>query len=478
MLFNSSSPLFFKLKNTVYKDSGHDSAPGRISTDKRQADNVTPLSPTAGELRHIFAEAARELPFHYGSAFKGMLSFTNNLNEPIHRWFNYKEGYSHQLVSKVLERYPPPDRYPAILDPFCGASTTLLVAQSNNREAVGIEINPFAVFLSKVKTSWYKLDANRLEEALKKVLADTGCGDSVVPELTTFHNKDYFPGRNAQNLFKLRDRILCCGTSDTVKNALLVALAATLEDVSCLHKDGRLLRYKKREVLTPKEALKLRAGILIEDICNLTEKPEATASVLKGDGRSLEMVLAKKNGYCPKKYGLVLYSPPYLNNFDYSEVYKCELWLLGFIRSYEQWRRLRRSTFRSHPSCKFNKTSYLKDARSFSRIHLLVEQTARCTNIGGKAQKTAPDIIRGYFDDIYQSLRGQAAKVASGGHIVCVVGNSRHGRLHIPTDVLIGLIGLALGLQLVEIYVGKLRYGRKEKKHRLRESLVVFRKPE
>jgi hypothetical protein len=296
--------------------------------------------------------------------------------------------------------------------------------------------------------------------------------------MTTFHNKAYFPGKNAQNLFRLRERILRSDASQTIKNALLLALAATLEDVSCLHKDGRLLRYKEREVLTPREAFKLRTGVLIEDVRASKERPEAAVSVLKGDGRDLETVLAKKNGHCPKKYGLILYSPPYLNNFDYSEVYKCELWLLGFIKSYEQWRRLRKSTLRSHPSCAFDKTTYLKDARQLRKVHLLVEQAARCTDIGGQAQRTMPDIIRGYFDDIYQSLCGQVAKLAPGGHIVCVVGNSRHGRLHIPTDVLIGLIGQALDLQLVEIYVGKLRNGRKAKKHKLRESLVVFRKPE
>jgi DNA modification methylase len=30
-------------------------------------------------------------------------------------------------------------------------------------------------------------------------------------------------------------------------------------------------------------------------------------------------------------FDLILTSPPYPNNIDYSEVYKLELWLLGFI---------------------------------------------------------------------------------------------------------------------------------------------------
>ena len=39
------------------------------------------------------------------------------------------------------------------LDPFCGTGTTLLAATMSGRNAVGIEVNPFLCFASRVKTT-------------------------------------------------------------------------------------------------------------------------------------------------------------------------------------------------------------------------------------------------------------------------------------------------------------------------------------
>jgi hypothetical protein len=63
---------------------------------------VSSNPPTAGEMRYVFAEAARGTFFRRGDAFEGMLSFAGNSKQPIHRWFYYKEGYSHELVSKRI----------------------------------------------------------------------------------------------------------------------------------------------------------------------------------------------------------------------------------------------------------------------------------------------------------------------------------------------------------------------------------------
>jgi hypothetical protein len=260
-----------------------------------------------------------------------------------------------------------------------------------------------------------------------------------------------------------------------VKKALLLALATTIDDVYCLRKDGRALRYQPCNVIHPAEALHRRAMVMVEDLNAIADRPCQDVKVIKGDARSLNSLLT--NDIQLNQFGLIMYSPPYPNNFDYSEVYKCELWLLGMLDSYEQWRQLRLSTFRSHPSCKFPITNYLQENPALREVYLLVEKAARCSNIGGtRAYERAPNVIRGYFDDVFSMLKEQIVKLAPGGHIVCVVGNSRHGRLYIQTDILIAKIGQAIGLELVEIYVAKHRNDRKHKNQKLRESLVVFTK--
>ena len=84
-------------------------------------------------------------------------------------------------------------------------------------------------------------------------------------------------------------------------------------------------------------------------------------------------------------------------------------------------------------------------------------------------------MIRGYFDEIFISLKQQIDCLALGGYIICIVGNAQHGRLHIPTNTIIAKIGQQLGLELIEICVAKKRSSRNHKSVKLRESLVVFR---
>ncbi|WP_263848912.1 site-specific DNA-methyltransferase [Lacticaseibacillus thailandensis] len=58
-----------------------------------------------------------------------------------------------------------------VLDPFMGSGTSLVEAQRLGFDAIGIDINPYAVLLSQVKThnygdvNWHALKA-RLSERL------------------------------------------------------------------------------------------------------------------------------------------------------------------------------------------------------------------------------------------------------------------------------------------------------------------------
>ena len=71
-----------------------------------------------------------------------------------HRWFNYKEGFSPVLVQKIFDEYSL-NADSRVCDPFCGAGTTLAVAKANGMQSYGFEVNPFAAFITRVKTADY-----------------------------------------------------------------------------------------------------------------------------------------------------------------------------------------------------------------------------------------------------------------------------------------------------------------------------------
>ena len=58
-----------------------------------------------------------------------------------------------------------------VLDPFCGSGTVLLEAKLNGFNAIGIDINPFAALISKVKTTKIR------ETIIKNYLENILCGN-------------------------------------------------------------------------------------------------------------------------------------------------------------------------------------------------------------------------------------------------------------------------------------------------------------
>ena len=101
-----------------------------------------------------------------------------------HRWFNYKEGFSPILVEKIFEEYDI-DKNCIVCDPFCGAGTTLTVAQKHGINSIGFEVNPFAAFITKVKRAYDngKRAADRNKEKGRSVLPRVNRSRRTVIEL-------------------------------------------------------------------------------------------------------------------------------------------------------------------------------------------------------------------------------------------------------------------------------------------------------
>src|SRR5687767_8731268 len=90
----------------------------------------------------------------HASELKPLLGFQSNLSRPIHRWYNFKEGFGEGLVEWLLGKYLPPTRRTIhYLDPFSGVGTSLLGAQRyfaeiglQNARVHGVEVNPYMHF--------------------------------------------------------------------------------------------------------------------------------------------------------------------------------------------------------------------------------------------------------------------------------------------------------------------------------------------
>jgi hypothetical protein len=104
-----------------------------------------------------------------------------------------------------------------------------------------------------------------------------------------------------------------------------------------------------------KRALAGQWTAMIEDLDTLAERRSiarvAVAHHLEGDARALhEIELEDRTPAFPDNWAdLSLFSPPYLNLIDYTELYKIELWLMGHIADQAEFRKVRLGTLRSQP---------------------------------------------------------------------------------------------------------------------------------
>lgn len=67
-----------------------------------------------------------------------------------HGFYRYPARFSPQLARTLIEAFTDPGDQ--VFDPFCGGATTLVEAASLGRRSIGIDLNPLAVFLARVKT--------------------------------------------------------------------------------------------------------------------------------------------------------------------------------------------------------------------------------------------------------------------------------------------------------------------------------------
>ncbi len=124
-----------------------------------------------------------------------------NTVQHIHGIHPYPARMPPQLPAKIIKRYARDKDI--ILDPFCGSGTVLVESLLKKHSCVGIDINPLAEILSKVKTTYIAKDSlneglNIISELVRKEFSKTDLSDdTLIP-----FNKETMNTVNLQYWFK------------------------------------------------------------------------------------------------------------------------------------------------------------------------------------------------------------------------------------------------------------------------------------
>ncbi len=370
------------------------------------------------------------------------MTFQVSKEKPVHRWFYYKEGYSPEIVEYALKQEKTKG---ILLDPFCGTGTSLIAAKANNLDSRGIDASELAVFVSKVKCANYEkkdVDEARL---FMKDLFKKRTEPEIRWDFELFDPKTAFPKRNLNDILYVREAIEKSECSGKVRDLLLLALVSALPQSSLMIKDGGVLRPdRKKRTMPAKDAFKRKVKQVLSDIENAAitgKEPD----IRLGDARVLP--------YEADSCDIIVTSPPYLNNVDYSKIYGLELSLLALDK--EITKQTRSRSLRSFLQ-KDAKPKYVPEEVS---------------EVGNRIP-----VVGAYFADMENSISEMKRVLKKGGSSYVIVSNSVIYEEHILVDEILAVIGERLGLQS-EIIVGAYRVADvKPYRIKARESIVLLKK--
>jgi site-specific DNA-methyltransferase (cytosine-N4-specific) len=255
-------------------------------------------------------------------------------NYLTHNFHPYPAKFIPQFPKRIIKVLSSKGQW--VLDPFCGCGTTLVEAKLLGRNSVGIDVNPIAALVSKVKTT--TLDDDQLK-AIKGVLSSIGqminrhygtqplfrdyshVKDFKIPE---FFNRDHWFKKCVQNELAIIKAIVNEIRDEDVKDFMLVAFSAIITSVSNQESDTRYAKKDKniKEFDTYKAFYK-KVIDMIERMKRFSKvATDATVSVYEADSRNISFINNET-------IDLVMTSPPYLNAYDYYLYHKLRMYWLG-----------------------------------------------------------------------------------------------------------------------------------------------------
>ena len=228
----------------------------------------------------------------------------------------YPAKFVTELPRALLDNLPVQDGT-VVLDPFCGSGTTLVECQRRGLPSVGIDLNPIACLMTRVKTAPLPLG---LEEAAHALLVRARrVRKPVIPDIPNLGHWFERPVQNA--LAALTEAI--DGTPAPCRDIFQLALSSIIVRVSNQESDTRYAAVEKNVAADDVFTGFLRAYRRIQVALDARDYSLAPVGIIEADTLALDPKQIKD------RVSLVITSPPYPNAYEYWLYHKYRMWWLG-----------------------------------------------------------------------------------------------------------------------------------------------------
>lgn len=393
---------------------------------------------------------------------------------PFQTWRPFKEAFAPEIVERALSETAGPVNH--IADPFGGSGTTALAAQFLGVKPTTIEVNPFLADLIEAKIA--PVDFNLVSQAFGQVIRQVA--EWPEPNQPSFLGAPptfVQPGVNGRYIFT-RDvarRILAYRAAidrvqdEASQRLFRVVLASAAVPVSNVIVSGKGRRYRQRwqERERPPELVDrlFHNGFLqaLRDLRRFARRRCLDYTMLRGDARALVRQIGQ--------HDLAVFSPPYPNSFDYTDVYNVELWALGYLRDQSANARLRHATLRSHVQLL---RTYDADGIESPTLTRTVDALRQVRT--ALWNRHIPEMIGGYASDLIAVVAQLAQGMRARGRVYMVVGDSRYAGIDVPVAQIVIELVPPIGYQVVAVEPCRTMRSSPQQggRQELRETLVVL----
>ena len=266
-----------------------------------------------------------------------------------HGFHKYPAKFIPQLAKRCIEENTKINEI--VCDPFMGCGTTLIESLVSGRKTVGVDINPVAYLISKVKTN--PINPDKLKNETDKVLYDlklyfesrnknqkTLSKIEIVPIIPNNERIEYwFPDK------KLREELgTILGRIDTIKDKdirdfCLCAFSNILKNTSIwLMKSIKPTRDLNKKIDIPMNLFSrqikkmIRGNDVYWNILSINVKGNLKSylNLKKADARNLP---AENNSV-----SLIVTSPPYVTSYEYADLHQLTALWLEYTKSVNEFR--------------------------------------------------------------------------------------------------------------------------------------------
>jgi hypothetical protein len=401
--------------------------------------------------------------------------------KPRHRWYSLKEAFSPEVVDIALKDARLKETQ-AVIDPFSGSGTVPIQSALSGYAVRAYEVNPFLAFVASAKAAHcdpksFSACASDVARSMRRG------GNSGLRGFSTFTGDPDL--RTAEIDEKWLFNLAVIDAFDAgwraaklrrgaVRKLIQLCLLSASTEVCNARKDGKALRYHTdwlERAYSRQDLIDTFEEKASEVELDLASHPidSRLVDIVNGDSRRAEM----KNGF-----KLCVTSPPYLNSFDYTDIYRPELFLGGWVTSMQQLRALRRRTMRSHVQVKWKHPTESDFGPMY--LHAISEINKVQSRLWSAR---IPLMIQAYFEDMKRVMTSLRDACAPNASLWLVVSTSAYGGVEIPVDLILADVGNSVGWSLREVVtvrqlkrVGRQQMAKFRDGHgpTLRESVVIL----